>query len=113
VYFTQTLLNTSSHLQDQHYETRTCPFQHLHQFSSWATYPGNAHFRHFQNEVSKITLNDAHLHRDGLKLRHISTKLSVVYSLVLLSITCTTAAILRQWPKPIQEGRLHRRQVSD
>lgn len=58
-------LDTSSHFQDQQYETRTCPFRHLYQVSSWATFPGNAYFRHFQTEVSKIILKDAHLHKDS------------------------------------------------
>jgi hypothetical protein len=52
-------------LQDQQYETRTCPFRHLYQVSSWETFPGNAYFRHFHIEVSKIILKDAHLHKDS------------------------------------------------
>jgi len=67
VFYSNTL-DTSSHLQDQQYETRTCLFQHLHQVSSWATFPGNAYFRHFQTEVSKIILNDAHLHTGSYEM---------------------------------------------
>ena len=67
VFYSNTL-DTSSHLQDQQYETSTCLFQHLYQVSSWATFPGNAYFRHFQTEVSKIILNDAHLHTDSSEM---------------------------------------------
>jgi hypothetical protein len=67
VFYSNTL-DMSSHLQDKHYEIRSCPFQHLHQVSSWATFPGNAHFRHFQSEVSKRILQDAHLHRNSSEM---------------------------------------------